>query len=154
MADLFLLSQWREEDAEFAKEQARRGREARERRKKKNLMRRMSRQCHSVKDGDDGDGDGAQRGGSDKRVEDEAPNNSAGLTKALKSLFRCTTCSSELPPPAPIYQARYQLALLINSFDQRSFLPYNQLQDFCCCLIEAFSVRGRSPPLSTLQEEP
>ena len=111
MADLFLLSQWREEDAEFAKEQARRGREARERRKKKNLMRRMSRQCHSVKeeeDGGDGDGDGdsAQRGDSDKRVEDEAPNNSAGLTKALKSLFRCTTCSSELPPPAPIYQAR------------------------------------------------
>ena len=106
MADLLLLSQWREEDAEFAKEQARRGREARERRKKKNLMRRMSRQCHSVKEEEDGDGDGAQRGGSDKRVEDEAPNNSAGLTKALKSLFRCTTCSSELPPPAPIYQAR------------------------------------------------
>ena len=109
MADLFLLSQWREEDAEFAKEQARRGREARERRKKKNLMRRIRRQCHSVKeeeDGDDGDGDGAQHGGSDKRVEDEAPNNSAGLTKALKSLFRCTTCSSELPPPASIYQVR------------------------------------------------
>ena len=117
MADLFLLSQWREEDAEFAKEQARRGREARERRKKKNLMRRMSRQCHSVKEeeeGEDDDGDSAQHGGSDKRVEDEAPNNSAGLTKALKSLFHCTTCSSELPPPAPIYQVRYQLALLIN----------------------------------------
>ena len=108
MADLFLLSQWREEDAEFAKEQARRGREARERRKKKNLMRRMRRQCHSVKEEEDGDGDGdsAQHGGSDKRVENEAPNNSAGLTKALKSLFRCTTCSSELPPPASIYQAR------------------------------------------------
>ena len=109
MSDLFLHSQWREEDAEFAKEQARRGREARERRKKKNLMRRMSRQCHSVKEeeeGEDGDGDSAQNGGSDKRVEDETPNNSAGLTKALKSLIRCTTCSSELPPPAPIYQAR------------------------------------------------
>merc|ERR1719204_1739893 len=70
-------------------------------------MRRMSRQCHSVKEeeeGEDDDGDSAQHGGSDKRVEDEAPNNSAGLTKALKSLFRCTTCSSELPPPTPIYQ--------------------------------------------------
>ena len=121
MADLSLLSQWREEDAEFAKEQARRGREARERRKKKNLMRRMSRQCHSVKEEEDGDGDGAQRGGSDKPVEDEAPNNSAGLTKALKSLFRCTTCSSELPPPSSIYQARYQRVLLISSFDQRSY---------------------------------
>ena len=122
MADLPLLSQWREEDAEFAKEQARRGREARERRKKKNLMRRIRRQCHSVKEEEEGDdGDGDQHGGSDKRVEDEAPNNSAGLTKALKSLFRCTTCSSELPPPSSIYQARYQLVLLISSFDQRSY---------------------------------
>ena len=153
MADLSLLSQWREEDAEFAKEQARRGREARERRKKKNLMRRMRRQCHSVKeeeDDDDGDCDGDQHGGSDKPVEDEAPNNSAGLTKALKSLFRCTTCSSELPPPAPIYQARLPTDLTRGL----TSLPYYQLQDFCCCLIEAFSVRGRSPPVSTLQEEP
>ena len=149
MADLSLLSQWREEDAEFAKEQARRGREARERRKKKNLMRRMSRQCHSVKEEEDGDGDGAQHGGSDKRVEDEAPNNSAGLTKALKSLFRCTTCSSELPPPAPIYQARLPTDLTRGL----TFLSYYQLQDFCCCLIKALSVRGRSPPVSTLQEE-
>ena len=159
MADLFLLSQWREEDAEFAKEQARRGREARERRKKKNLMRRMRRQCHSVKeeeDGDDGDGDGAQHGGSDKRVEDGAPNNSAGLTKALKSLFRCTTCSSELPPPAQIYQARLPTSPSDQPYLNRGLtsLPYYQLQDFCCCLIEAFSVRGWPPPVSTLQEEP
>ena len=84
-------------------------------------MRRMRRQCHSVKEEEDGDGDSDQHGGSDKRVEDEAPNNSAGLTKALKSLFRCTTCSSELPPPSSIYQARYQFAILINSFDQRSY---------------------------------
>merc|ERR1719340_419904 len=57
--EMFIIRkrQWREEDAEFAKEQARRSQEAKERRKKKNLMRRMRRQCHSVKEEDDGDGD-------------------------------------------------------------------------------------------------
>ena len=69
--------------------------------------------------GGDGDGDGGQEKGSEKNFE-EAPKESkgGGLSSALKSLFRCTTCSSSLPPPAPLYQviAPYQ----VFSFDPKT----------------------------------
>ena len=56
-------------------------------------------------DGDGGDGDGGREKGLDKNFEEAAKKEEGGgLSVALKSLFRCTTCSSLLPPPAPLYQ--------------------------------------------------
>ena len=68
-----------------------------------------------------GDGDGGQEKGSEKNFE-EAPKESkgGGLSSALKSLFRCTTCSSLLPPPAPLYQvcAPYQVLSHLTRFNR------------------------------------
>ena len=110
---MFVLFQWREEDAEFAKDQARRAKEGRERRRKKNMLRRMRGEIKPLKDedGDDGDdGDVGQEKGSEKYFVETLPKKEnegeGGLSVALKSLFCCTNCSSMLPPPAPLYQVR------------------------------------------------
>ena len=70
--------------------------------------------------GGGGDGDGGQEKGLLEKNFEEAPKESkgGGLSSALKSLFRCTTCSSSLPPPAPLYQviAPYQ----VFSFDPKT----------------------------------
>ena len=109
------LFQWREEDAEFAKEQARRSQEAKERRRKRNMLRRGRREVRPVQEeeeeeDEDGDDDDSGQGkGLDKKFKEASKKDEGGLSVALKSLFRCTTCSSLLPPPAPLYQVGFYI---------------------------------------------
>ena len=56
--------------------------------------------------GGGGDGGGGQEKGLEKNFGEAGKENKegGGLSLALKSLFRCSTCSSPLPPPSPLYQ--------------------------------------------------
>ena len=69
-------------------------------------MQPLKEEEEGEEDGDGGDGDGGREKGLDKNFEEGAKKEEGrgGLSVALKSLFRCTTCSSLLPPPAPLYQ--------------------------------------------------
>ena len=60
----------------------------------------------------------------DKKFKEASKKDEGGLSVALKSLFRCTTCSSLLPPPAPLYQVgRYHFCCMVT---------------LCLCFIQSF----------------
>ena len=92
---------------------------------------------------DGGDGDGGQEKGSDKSFK-EAPKKEdegeGGLSVALKSLFRCTNCSSMLPPPAPLYQASILL------------LFHHNLYHFIFIVINCTTCSSMLPPPATLYQ--
>ena len=74
---------------------------------------------------EDGDDDDSGQGkGLDKNFKEASKKDEGGLSVALKSLFRCTTCSSLLPPPAPLYQVgRYHFCCMVT---------------LCLCFIQSF----------------
>ena len=112
------------------------------------MLRRIRREVRPVQEdeeeeeGDGDDDDSGQGKGLDKNLKEASKKDEGGLSVALKSLFRCTTCSSLLPPPAHLYQVG-------------SISYFCCIITLCLCFIPSFcSVRGWPPTMSALQEEP